>query len=348
MIDAVLLDPADLRWTKTLERYPHDVYQRPEWAVASEVIDGGRAQALVVTSGAYALLIPLIARPLGDGLWDAISPYGYGGVLGDDAFIPTAIGHAEEHLRSLGCVSWFLRLHPILNATWRGGPGDTVAAGRTVSIDLRRSETDHWAETRSGHRSDITRARRAGVTVELDRECKKIDEFADMYSATMRRVAASSYYWFGRNYFRQLCGVLGAQLRLYIALLDGRMIGASMFLVSESSRIVQYHLSASSASFRGLQPSKVILNAARDWGRKHGFGYLHLGGGVGSRDDSLLQFKLGFSRNTHVYKTYRAVVDVAEYSRLTESAFPPDGGDYFPLYRRLPEGDRDREHGGPR
>jgi len=282
----------------------------------------------------------LVRRRLSDGLWDAISPYGYSGLVmssaGDPGFLSQAFVAAETVLREEGCVSWFMRLHPILNAEWQRGRGELVESGRTVSIDLKKTRAAHWSETRSGHRSDIKRARSAGVTVDLDPEFDLLDEFVTLYLDTMRSVGAETYYLFDSAYFNRLVHLLGKELQLYVARVHDVVVGASFFTISTSSGLLQYHLSASSDAHRNLQPSKIIIDCAREWGRENGFDRLHLGGGIGGKDDTLLYFKEGFARSTHVYRTCGTVINRPEYDRLTREVGidPSWRSDFFPAYRR--------------
>ena len=68
---------------------------------------------------------------------------------------------------------------------------------------------------------------------------------------------------------------------------------------------------------------------------------MHLGGGVGSREDSLLHFKKGFSDRRHVFSTWRWVVEPDAYRSLcdrndrrnAELGAPSPSCDYFPRYR---------------
>ena len=75
------------------------------------------------------------------------------------------------------------------------------------------------------------------------------------------------------------------------------------------------------------------------WAKERGDQRLHLGGGVGGADDSLMHFKAGFSDERHVFRTLRVVVDAAEYAPARgrprpRASIPTDLDGFFPLYRR--------------
>lgn len=336
-MQAELLLPTDPRWVEALDRCEHDVYHRPPWATASAPADGGEPIAVLVTDGPDVLLAPLVRRPLSGGRWDATSPYGYPGpIVGRDhrsGFVDAAMEALAGGLGAAGAVTAFLRLHPILNRHWPAGPGTVVAHAPTVTVDLRRSAEEHWAETRSGHRSDINRARRAGVTVRRDTDLALLPRFVATYRRTMERVDATAYYFFDDRYFEELAAGLGNDLHLWVAELDGTLVGASLFCTAWSSGIAQYHLSATVDEHRRLQPSKVILDEVRAWGRTSGLRHLHLGGGLGRDDDPLLRFKLGFSSLTQPFRTQRLVLDESAYRALSLNEVDDDRQGFFPAYR---------------
>jgi sugar O-acyltransferase (sialic acid O-acetyltransferase NeuD family) len=68
---------------------------------------------------------------------------------------------------------------------------------------------------------------------------------------------------------------------------------------------------------------------------------MHLGGGVGSREDSLFHFKMGFSDRRHMFPTWRWVVEPDAYRELCDRGVRGNvehrvrwtSGEYFPQYR---------------
>lgn len=339
-MQANLLDINNTAWRATLERCSHDCYHTPAWMKTAERSERGRAFAVHVTNGTHELLVPFVRRDITDGLWDATSAYGYGGPLVSTGappdFADAAFRAAVEMLREAGCVSCFVRLHPLLNAHWKSSLGLVLEQGLTVSVDLSKPSERHWQETQSRHKLGINRARRAGVTVRLDRDFATLQRFIDLYNQTMTRRCATDYYFFDKQYYRSLVDGLGDDLLLLVAEEAGHIIGGALFTLARQSRIMQYHLSGSDWDYRHRQPTKIIIHTAREWGRVHGFSRLHLGGGLGSTSDSLHEFKRGFSPDTHVFSTQRVVVNREAYHDLSagRTASAGDLHGYFPAYRR--------------
>jgi lipid II:glycine glycyltransferase (peptidoglycan interpeptide bridge formation enzyme) len=102
----------------------------------------------------------------------------------------------------------------------------------------------------------------------------------------------------------------------------------------EAEGIVEYHLSGTAGNYRQLAPTKFMLEVAIQWAKARGNRVLHLGGGVGSRNDALFQFKAGFSGLRSWFETWRVICDDARYGKLTEDAgvsgASVDG--FFPAY----------------
>jgi hypothetical protein len=150
-----------------------------------------------------------------------------------------------------------------------------------------------------------------------------------VYERTMRRAGASPFYFFPQHYWDALRGGVG------LVRVDVRRRGellASVLGMGEPPWL-HYHLGASTDAARGTGASHLALYSLACWGREHGFATLHLGGGVGGREDSLLEFKLRFAPQGRVGVSIgKAVHDLDAYLRLTNAA-AVDWDAFFPAYR---------------
>ncbi len=335
-----LLDVDDARWISVLDESAYDFYSLPGYVDLCARDEGGEARALLVEHDGNCMVLPLIVRDISGGRGvDATSPYGYPGILsvggGDPAFLRASLKAGIDALRATGVVSVFVRLHPLLNPLPPEGIGTVVLHGETVSIDLTQSSEALWADTRGGHRREIERAVRLGCVARIDEAWAHVEEFKRLYRETMTRRHAAPGFFFGDDYFERLRVTLGERLQLAVVESGGAVAAAGLFV--ETGGIVQYHLSGADGSFAKVQPTKLMIHFMRGWAKERGNQTMHLGGGVGSQNDSLFQFKAGFSSRRHAFRTMRIVVDEARYRRLVldhdPSLDPADLGGFFPLYR---------------
>jgi hypothetical protein len=334
-----LLRVGDEDWTSFLHEAEYDFYHLPGYARLSAAEEGGEPRAICVEDGESRLLLPLIIRPVAGDVHDARSPYGYPGpiVAGSEGltFVRDALIEGKRVLASEGIVSLFVRFHPLLNRSVPEGVGTLVRHGDTVSVDLTLPTEALWRQTRHGHRNDINRSLKAGHWVGIDSAWRHFETFKHLYRRTMTRVSADESYFFDDAYFEGLRKELGERLRLVVVEIDGSVAAAGLFV--ETCGIVQYHLSASDDRFARNQPTKLMLHFVRGWAKERGDRWLHLGGGIAAADDSLLQFKAGFSPLLYPFYTLRIVVLEQEYRRLVATHRPSRDSvhrDYFPAYRR--------------
>jgi hypothetical protein len=334
-----VVEPGDAWWTDTLAHAPHDVHHVPGWSVASAPLEPGEPFAVRVGGDQGSMIVPFVRRSLDGGRWDAVSPYGYAGsVLTADVRDPAALLRAAaDHLRDEGCVSWFLRLHPILD-TWVTDAADLSPHlrehGQVVSVDLTLGDDEFLAGLRKVHRSDIRRGESDGVHVRRGDHDGDLDTFVALHRGTMAQREAAAYHRFGPDYFAALADGLGKDLVVLLAELDDQAVAGALFTFAESSGIVGYHLAASvPRPPRGA--TKLLIVEGRRMGRERGCTCLLLGGGLGSAEDALFAFKAGFSPDRHRFRTLRLVLDEDEYARrcAAAGADPTDLGGYFPAYR---------------
>ncbi len=323
-MEVELVDESAPEWSAFLGTVPHDVYHLPTYVAMSAAQeaaqDKAEAHAIIVRDGDRAMLLPIIVRgiPGNETARDAISPYGYPGPLfrgeRDADFVVRACTAMVARLLEEHIVSLFVRTHPLLNREIPGleAVGTVVEHGETVSVDLTTTAEDLWHGTRSDHRYQINRAIRAGHRAYIDEGWKHEAAFVDIYTATMNRVGASADYMFGADYVRALRAALGSRLHLCVVDIGGAIAAAGMF--TEACGIVQYHLSGSDEAFARERPTKLMLHFVRGLMKERNNRIMHLGGGLGGAQDSLFNFKAGFSKQRQPFRTWRVVVDPERYA----------------------------------
>lgn len=334
----------------------YDTYHLPGYHLLAEYCGEGKAYLCFVECKKHYAALPLLLRNISDieGLSsfdsvDATSVYGYPGVVTSlcashpDAEVLKRYFH--EKLRGFfldrNVMSFFSRLNPLIESNWLFcGFSELVKHAPTVTIDLSQSDQNQLKGMTKGHRYDIRKAQKLGVRVIEDRAFKKLDDFIKIYSQTMARNQALNYYFFSTAYFDKLLSLLKNSVKLLFAEYKGKIISASMFLVT--NHIIQYHLSGTLEKYMKYSGAKAILDHMRDWGARNGIKWYHLGGGLGSSEDSsLYRFKAGFSKLRFPFYVTKLITNDPLYRKavsaridwLTQNNMMISNSAYFPLYR---------------
>ncbi len=342
-------------WEEILQRCgAYDVYHLPEYHRLAEEQEDAQAVLCVLETESAIIAMPFLIRRI-EGLpgivsskyRDATSVYGYPGPVSNLQNPSEEVMHLfAESLRSYfekeKVISAFSRLHPFVffqESYLNGINSQLLEVGPTAAIDLNLPVDVQRQQYRTNHKRGINKARREGVRCIHDQNWRHFDAFIDIYYQTMERNGATEDYFFDREYFVRLRALLGNHLHLFVALKDDVVISGGLFTICNS--IIQYHLGGTDSRYLKLAPSKLIFDTVRLWGTEIGATIFHLGGGVGSREDSLFRFKAGFSSLKYQFKVWRMVVNQEVYEQLVEqkrswndaNGFQSVDNNYFPAYR---------------
>lgn len=276
-----------------------------------------------------------------EGVYDSVTPYGYGGVLfeGDTSkdklkdFWKAYLNEmAKEHI-----VDNFVRYHPVLrNAVPMKIISNVIDLGKTIAMDLSSPEAV-WDNIHSKNRNMIRKAEKNGIIIEHGKGMDLFDKFIEIYNATMDKDHAEAYYYFKRPFYESIHNDLQDNYELFYAKLEDKIIAMSIMIFANGR--LNYHLSGSDIEYRNLAPSNLLLYKAALWGCEHGFRTFHLGGGVGSGEDNLYKFKAAFNKvSDYQFSIGKQVFDQHLYDELvglrrrSDEAFD-ETSHYFPLYR---------------
>ena len=346
-----LLTPAASRWNAVLDRLEHDVYHTPEYHRLSGFGRAGEPRAFVYQEEDDAFLWPYLLTPIdgAPGYHDVTSVYGYPGPVGtkNPEFLGRAWEALEDHWRTERVVAAFTRFNPLLGNDRLLESVPAAAAGvkdcgNTVSIDLALPDEQLFQQYHKNLRYAIRKSRESGLETNEDVNWTHVDAFVELYQDTMARCGSRPEYVVDREWIRSFREAMGTHARLFVTTKD-QAVAAAMIIIDYESN-VHCHLIGSAPELAALSPSKVLLDDVRRWGSGNGRRTMHLGGGLGGREDALYQFKRKFSPLTQCFRIGSWVMNAAVYRELEEAnrlvlaerGIDLDQVSYFPSYRFNP------------
>ena len=306
---------------------------------------GERAAGLVVESELGFALIPLIIRRVhtgnsGQDLYDATSPYGYGGPFLSGALAPgAALDGLEDWAARQGLCSVFLRLSLGLDLMpgTRTGRSRVVRSADNVVVDLRRTEAQLWDTYDRKVRKNVRKAVREGCSVRRDERLEDVGSFLDVYWSTMQRRGAAQWYHFDKRFFDSFLETMAGCYSVFSVVDQGGRV-VSVELVLESDRYLYSFLGGTLADAFPLAPNDLLKHEVIRHGRRTGREGFVLGGGY-QPGDGIFRYKRAFAPDgVRGFLTARIIGDAERYSQLVPGPerLPPhmSHADFFPAYRR--------------
>lgn len=339
-------------WHQIKESDHYDFYHLPEYvALDAELVDGEPVCWMGETEEGK-VWIPLIRRKIpeviakGKDYYDLTSPYGYPGILLESPLRPDRLNRVldryQKDAAQANYITSFLRMNPLSNPfIWRQDELiEQKYHGFTITVPLKSDIDEIRRDYSSNHRRDIRKLKGQNFKFALD--CQRYyKDFLKIYRESMNRLDASDYYCFSDGYFDQIFEVLGDNVHLAIVTDESEQDVAAGGIFTDFNGVIQSHLSATKTEYMKYAPSKLMFDGMIEWAATNSNRWLHLGGGVKSRQDSLYRFKKEFGSIKNRFTTLRIIHDEQRYNNLNyvalqesdESEFESD--DYFPLYRQM-------------
>ena len=320
----------------------YDVYYLSSYVKAFHLHGDGEPFLLYYEESGLRAIYVYMRRPTAiEGMFDSVTPYGYGGVLFEGNTSKEnlfAFWNAYLELMSKeSIVDNFVRYHPVLgNAMLMKEVSNVIDLGKTIAMVLSSPEVI-WENIHSKNRNMIRKAEKNGIVIEHGQGMDLFDKFIEIYNATMDKDHAEEYYYFKRPFYESIHNDLRNNYEMFYAKLDEKIIAMSIMIFANGR--MNYHLSGSDIEYRNLAPSNLLLYKAALWGCEQGFKTFHLGGGVGSGEDNLYKFKAAFNKvSDYQFSIDKQIFNQTVYDELVKirRASDPNFDEtshYFPLYR---------------
>ena len=323
-----------------------DLYFDPNYAKLYSDIDG-RAETFTFECEYGSMISTFLLRPTpisinGERCYDITTPYGYGGPLILNTTDREKLLEAYSEAFSVYCrerhiVCEFVRFHLFDNVDVREKYyGTTKHVLDNVVVDTTGNYEDIRMRYEHKVRKNVNKALTNGLTLLVENSTEHLDDFLNIYYATMDRNNATDYYYFKRDYFENIATLLPKNFMYFHVVKDSEIIATELVLCSE--KYAYSFLGGTNRDFYAMRPNDFLKDGIIRWCNETGREKFILGGGY-HKDDGIYKYKRSFTHDPdvpfyigmtiHDQSTYLALVD----ERREADADFDDKSSYFPLYR---------------
>jgi hypothetical protein len=257
-------------------------------------------------------------------LYDIESPYGYGGPhfhnltsQEEQEFFKNHEKWANNH----NIIAEFVRYSPFVTPSHATQNYYNLVHNRTtVQLSLSNEFDEILNQCTNPRKRNYKRATKYLYSKIMPLTHETMNSFQTMYNHHMKRLKASNYYFFSKDYFTALAAMPTESVQLIFVHLksNNQLTGAGIFLLDKSS--IHYHLGATDPQYQHLQPSTMLLLSGAKYGAETKRQLLHLGGGLEDNpNDPLFTFKKGFSKEHLSFKIGKKIHNPSIYSQLSNT-----------------------------
>lgn len=322
-----LIDSAE--WNKFLFQLPkekRDVYFTPEYYSLYEAYGDGEAICFIFEQDGELALYPFLKNPitplgyeLDKEYYDIQGAYGYNGIIAstsDKEFISDFWSAFDSWCQDNNVIAEFMRFHPLMKNHLHGeGHFKLIHDRNTVYLDLTQSEEDIFAGFDKGTRQHIRKAAKSIEIRPAERNEESVQIFNRIYRENMKHVNSIPYLFFNLQHFRNMFEM--ENIEFFIAWQGDTPIACYSGLVSEE--YYGNYLRASLTEYNRTGVNTLMYWSMIQSAKAHGCHYVHFGGGTsGDPDNSLLHYKMNFSKTLSEFWIGKKVHNQAVYDQVVE------------------------------
>ena len=317
--------PLDARsaWEAALDGIPHGIAHT--WGYCRAIqLSSALPTFLYQFDGVGGRVVCPLAERRYQGYPDLVTPYGFGGFVGETP----SPGFAErwvEFAAAAGYVCGYLQLSPLAAGEGYADPADTRSVNTVFLLDLRPSPETLFANLHQNRKRQLRDPVAAGATLVWD-QARLSAFFLEEYAAFADRVRAAPVYRFTPTTLSALCAMEG--VFLVGAESDGRLEAVMMF--GHTAYAGDYLFGVALPD--GRRHATRLIWSGIERLRALGVPLLNLGGGA-RPNDGIADFKRRFGAREAPLCSLRQVYRPDVFDRLCVAAgAAPDAVGYFPPY----------------
>ena len=141
-------------------------------------------------------------------IYDIVTPYGYGGgIVSGNCDLSSNVKQFyslfNDWALENNIICEFIRFY--LDSTIKDHyVGEVEYNNDNIIVDLTQRPEDRWKSYKPKVRKNVNKALRSNITIEIDINGDRIDDFLGIYYSTMDRRSASDGYYFSELYFKSI------------------------------------------------------------------------------------------------------------------------------------------------
>lgn len=324
-----------------------DIYFNKTYGELSKYVEPGECCVFTCETSDGIISNMFIKRAVpwlvdGEQYYDIVTPYGYGGpIIVEGNYTNALIEEYEVQFKTFcntnKIVCEFIRYHPVFR-NWKPFSSiyENTFSRHTVGTNLMDYEDPIQSEFSKSARKALRKEINNGVFCTVHPHPNNLTTFRKLYEETMDRNNAETKYYFPNEYY----DILTSELQPYVlevqAHLNDEIIASEIYFIQ--GEIMHAHLLGSNEKMLVAGGGIMLEATAAEWGKTHGYRFIHHGGGrTSSENDSLYCYKKKFGRNTKFdFYIGKKIWNIDAYNNLVamrEAEGIIRNDDYFPKYR---------------
>ena len=267
--------------------------------------------------------------------YDLITPYGYGGFMGDIQDYDLLNQEYTDYCREKGYVCEFVRFE-LFSDYYAHYDGVTESRTHNVVRSLEAPLDEIWMDFKQKVRKNVKRANTYNLEIIIENTGEYLDDFLGIYYGTMDRSNAETEYYFSKGFFKNL-NQMKENIMYFHVVHEGNIISTELVIYGAEN--AYSYLGGTNREFFDMRPNDFLKYEIIKWAKEKGLSNFVLGGGYGS-DDGIFQYKTCLA--PHGIKDFyigRKVLDVSAYDELCHlrgaesNSMRLDRVGFFPEYR---------------
>ncbi len=265
--------------------------------------------------------------------YDLISPYGYGGFLGQISDYDALNRSYNAYCVEQGYVCEFVRFE-LFTDYHRHYDGQVESRTHNVVRSLELSLNEMWMDFKQKVRKNVKRANENNLEIVIENTGEYLADFLEIYYSTMDRSNAENDYYFSKKFYDTL-NTMKDNIMYFHVLHAGKVISTELVLYGAEH--AYSYLGGTNRDYFDLRPNDFLKYEIIKWAKEKGLKSFVLGGGYGA-DDGIFQYKACLAPNGIVdFYIGRKIFDPNRYDQLVALRAQENPAcrtsTYFPQYR---------------